>query len=118
MPAICKKNDQEGAVSYYEQITSFGKTYITRNVLLAFNIAIAGILLVSHSDSVLALGVWSLLALSVLISALISRCLFYVLVVPTTMPGAFFWKNKGFEEHARESGLANMPQVGVIPDAH
>jgi hypothetical protein len=34
------------------------------------------------------------------------------------MPGAFFWRNKGFQEHARETGLANMPQVGVIPDTH
>jgi hypothetical protein len=34
------------------------------------------------------------------------------------MPGAFFWKNKGFEEHARETGLANLPQVGVLPATH
>jgi hypothetical protein len=52
------------------------------------------------------------------ITALVSRALFYVLVTPTTMPGAFFWKNKGFEEHARETGLAHLPQVGVIPDIH
>jgi hypothetical protein len=30
------------------------------------------------------------------------------------MLGAFFWKNKDFEEYASGSGLANMPQVGVI----
>jgi hypothetical protein len=41
-----------------------------------------------------------------------------VLVIPTTMPGAFFWKNKGFEEHARQIGLARMPQVGVAPLRH
>ena len=34
------------------------------------------------------------------------------------MPGAFFWLNKGFEQHARETGLARVPQVGVLPDAH
>ena len=51
-------------------------------------------------------------------SSTIGRALFYVLVIPTTMPGAFFWKNKGFEEHARDIGLANMPQVGVVPDTH
>jgi hypothetical protein len=34
------------------------------------------------------------------------------------MPGAFFWKNKGFEEHAKETGLADMPQVGVRREAH
>jgi len=39
-------------------------------------------------------------------------------VIPTTMPGAFFWRNKGFEEHARKTGLAKMPQVGVLPDVH
>ena len=49
---------------------------------------------------------------------LISRALFYVLVIPTTMPGAFFWKNKGFEQHARDIGLAHMPQVGVVPLTH
>ncbi|WP_269471126.1 hypothetical protein [Sulfuriflexus mobilis] len=32
--------------------------------------------------------------------------------------GSFFWRNKGFQEHARETGLANMPQTGVVPDAH
>ena len=46
------------------------------------------------------------------------RALFYAVVIPTTMPGAFFWRNRGFEEHARETGLAEMPQVGVLPDCH
>ena len=32
--------------------------------------------------------------------------------------GAFFWKNKGFEEHARDIGLAEMPQVGVAALRH
>lgn len=36
--------------------------------------------------------------------------------VPTTMPGAFFWKNKGFEQHARDIGLADMPQTGVASE--
>ena len=30
----------------------------------------------------------------------------------------FFWRNKGFEEHARATGLAKMPQVGVLPNVH
>ena len=51
-------------------------------------------------------------------TALIGRALFYALVIPTTMPGGFFWRNKGFEEHARATGLAEMPQVGVLPDCH
>jgi hypothetical protein len=53
-----------------------------------------------------------------IVSLLIGRALFYILVIPTTMPGAFFWKNKGFEEHARDVGLADMPQVGVVPACH
>ena len=31
---------------------------------------------------------------------------------------AYLWKNKAFEEHARDIGLANMPQVGVAPLRH
>ena len=53
-----------------------------------------------------------------LISATAGRALFYVLVIPTTMPGAFFWKNAGFVEHAREVGLADMPQLGVAYETH
>ncbi|MCW8956713.1 MAG: aspartate carbamoyltransferase, partial [Gammaproteobacteria bacterium] len=109
---------REGAVSYYEQVTTFGNTYITRNIVLAINIAALAVIYLMPSVSVFALAVWLVVAVSVLLSAVVSRALFYVLVVPTTMPGAFFWRNKGFEAHARESGLANMPQVGVIPDVH
>jgi len=48
----------------------------------------------------------------------ISRALFYVVVIPITLPGAFFWKNQGFVEHARETGLADMPQMGVAYEGH
>ena len=112
------KNGREGAVSSYEQATTFGKTWISRNVLIGINLLLIAGLYLTNSDSILALAVWSVVTFSVLITAIVSRALFYVLVVPTTMPGAFFWKNKTFEEHARESGLANMPQVGVVPDIH
>ena len=61
---------------------------------------------------------WSLLMLTLVGTSLVGRALFYVLVVPTTMPGAFFWKNKGFEQHARDIGLAAMPQVGVVMPRH
>ena len=59
-----------------------------------------------------------ILLLSLLASGVVGRALFYVLVIPTTMPGAFFWRNQGFQEHARESGLADMPQTGVLPATH
>jgi hypothetical protein len=52
------------------------------------------------------------------VKAQIAAVVLSALVIPTTMPGAFFWKNKGFEQHARDIGLANMPQVGVAPLRH
>ena len=56
--------------------------------------------------------------MAAVLTSVVSRALFYVLVIPTTMPGAFFWKNKAFEDHARDIGLANLPQVGVVPLRH
>lgn len=109
---------REGAVSYYEQLTTFGKTYHLRNVLLIVNLLVVSAFIFVDNTSALFIMAWSLLALSVIVFAVISRAMFYVMVVPTTMPGAFFWKNKGFETHARETGLAKMPQVGVIADTH
>lgn len=48
------------------------------------------------------------------IAAAIGRALSHAAVIPITMPGAFFWLNKGFVEHARDVGLAEMPQLGVV----
>jgi hypothetical protein len=75
-------------------------------------------MLVSGETGLFTLLHWVLIGAILLVSSVISRALFYVLVIPTTMPGAFFWKNKGFEDHARDIGLANMPQVGVAPLRH
>lgn len=108
----------EGAAAHYVQQTTFGKTYILRNVLLAlsaFSFASVALLL---STSVAGLIIAAITAPVVVLSLLAGRALFYILVIPTTMPGAFFWKNKGFEEHARDVGLADMPQVGVVPSCH
>lgn len=105
--------EHEGAVSHYIQSTTFGKTYVLRNCLAAANLLTLLALCFVPVTGLLALLVWGGLAASMLVSALIGRALFYVLVVPTTMPGAFFWKNKAFEEHAREIGLAANPAVGV-----
>ncbi len=108
----------EGAASHYIQCTTFGKSYRLRNTLVGVNLVVAMLLSVLSLSGFVAVGAWAALVVSVLIVALIGRALFYVLVVPTTMPGAFFWKNKDFEQHARDIGLANMPQVGVVPDLH
>ena len=113
-----KKSKDEGAASHFEQTTRYGKSYLLRNVLLGINIAALNIIILSGLSGLAGAVMGSLLIVLLVISAIISRALFYVLVIPTTMPGAFFWRNKAFEEHARETGLAEMQQVGVLPDKH
>jgi len=108
----------EGAAAHYIQCTTFGKTYYLRNALIPCVLMLSALLIfVEFSPSLLIL-VALMLMLTGLVVSVFGRALFYVLVIPTTMPGAFFWKNKGFEQHARDIGLADMPQVGVIPDLH
>ncbi len=108
----------EGAASHYEQQTKFGKTYTLRNAGLFTGMSLAMSLSLVSPDDATGLAVWLIAAMVITVTAIIGRALFYALVIPTTMPGAFFWRNKGFEEHARETGLAEMPQVGVLPDVH
>ena len=111
-----RRQGGEGAASHYEQTTTYGNSYRLRNVLITLNLlGLSVIVLIGLSDIG---GIISgiVLTVSLLVSSSISRALFYVLVIPTTMPGAFFWRNKGFQEHARETGLAEMPQVGVLPE--
>ncbi len=103
----------EGDASFYEQTTTFGNSYWLRNGLLGLSLILA-LAIVFTANPIL----FAPLALTALATAVIGRALFYVLVIPTTMPGAFFWRNKGFVEHAREVGLAEMPQLGVVPDTH
>jgi DMSO reductase iron-sulfur subunit len=110
--------EHEGAASHYVQRTTFGKTYRLRNILLVQHLVAIVALLLSASVGPWALLLWGFLGLSQLLVSTTGRALFYVLVVPTTMPGAFFWKNKAFEEHARNIGLARMPQAGVMMKGH
>lgn len=113
-----KVSHSEGAVSHYEQSTTYGKSYVLRNILLATNIIAFSFVAIYGLSGVSGAVIGIVLSASIIISAILGRALFYVLVIPTTMPGAFFWRNKGFEEHARETGLADMPQTGVLPDCH
>jgi DMSO reductase anchor subunit len=103
----------EGNAAGREQLTTFGKTYLARNIGIGANLllllAAAGL----PAAGVGGLGLWALIAISIVLVALVGRALFYVVVIPTTMPGAFFWKNPAFVEHARDTGLAEMQQVGV-----
>lgn len=116
------RSENEGGAAHYVQCTTFGKTYLLRNYLLGFNLFMGCGLLVTFqmqdvSDSI-TIAVWLSLSLVNIVTAVIGRALFYNLVIPTTMPGAFFWKNKGFEQHARDVGLADNPACGVAPLAH
>jgi DMSO reductase iron-sulfur subunit len=115
------KSENEGGAAHYIQCTTFGKTYLFRNILLTFNILITVLLISLQYAGVIelsnALNITLLLILGAgnTFSAAIGRALFYILVIPTTMPGAFFWKNKKFEQHARDIGLADNPATGVAP---
>jgi DMSO reductase iron-sulfur subunit len=114
--------EHEGGASYYVQTTTFGKTFRLRNTLLGLNVLLAcgllaSMLLQGDAGPATLLG-WAVVGATTVITSLLGRALFYVLVIPTTMPGAFFWKNKAFEDHARDIGLANLPQVGVAPLRH
>ncbi|MBU2970725.1 dimethyl sulfoxide reductase anchor subunit [Pseudoalteromonas sp. C2R02] len=115
------RNENEGGAAHYVQNTTFGKTYLLRNTLLAINILFTCVLLSVQLLNILEdnqLILWGLFATLNCVTSLIGRALFYILVIPTTMPGAFFWKNKGFEQHARDVGLADNPATGVAPLAH
>ncbi|MCP4791509.1 MAG: dimethyl sulfoxide reductase anchor subunit [Gammaproteobacteria bacterium] len=107
------QNTGEGQASYFEQVTTFGKTYTLRNVILVINM-LALSMLVFLPSNILFVATF----ISMLVTSYLGRIMFYTLVIPTTMPGAFFWKNKKFSEHAVETGLSRMPQVGVEAERH
>jgi DMSO reductase iron-sulfur subunit len=113
-----RRDGGEGEASRHEQCTTFGNINRLRNAGLALSMGLLALIAVLHPAGLPGLLLWTGAAVSVFATALIGRALFYALVIPTTMPGAFFWRNKGFEQHARETGLARMPQVGVLPGCH
>jgi len=113
-----KRRGDEGAASHYEQTTTFGKTYLARNIALLFAIAATAALAALRPDGLAGLALWVGAALLIVVTGTVGRMLFYALVIPTTMPGAFFWRNKAFQEHAQKTGLAARPQTGVALDAH
>lgn len=112
------KNGGEGAASHYLQTSKFGKTHLARKTGLLLAMVMAVLLITYDGSESEILSILLFMAMIVLVTAITGRTLFYALVIPTTMPGAFFWKNQAFEQHARETGLAKMPQVGVLPDPH
>lgn len=113
-----KRQGGESAASHQIQTTDFGYTYYARNALLALSGVLMVALTFTQAQGLPGLVLWLVVALFTLGASIVGRLLFYALVIPTTMPGAFFWKNRGFEEHARAVGLARMPQVGVVQANH
>ncbi len=108
----------EAAASHTELITTFGYVYRIRNALLGFAILAATVLMLMNASGIAGLALWALIGAAVATAAILGRMLFYTLVIPTTMPGAFFWRNRAFEEHARETGLAALPQAGIATHVH
>ncbi len=91
------RNENEGGAAHYVQCTTFGKTYLFRNWLLGLNIVAAaslvGLHLLGFNDiSLVFIGL--ALGLINFFTAAIGRALFYILVIPTTMPGAFSGRTK------------------------
>lgn len=108
----------EGAAAQQVQRTGFAYSYRSRN--LAFGVvllALLGFAMMAPAAN-LAWPIWLSISVVAISAATLGRMLFYALVIPTTMPGAFFWRNPAFQAHARETGLAKMPQVGVAYDCH
>ncbi|MFZ5862682.1 MAG: DmsC/YnfH family molybdoenzyme membrane anchor subunit [Nitrospirota bacterium] len=111
----------EAAVSRRLMLTTYGKTYVARWVSWTL-LVISAVTLMAVGDpgapAPWLAAAWAAIWLAAIVHELVGRAMFYVVVVPTTHPGAFFWGNKVFETHARVSGLAELPQVGVVPSEH
>ncbi len=113
-----RRRGGEGAASHIEQSTTFGYVYWTRNALLGLAAVAVAVLTLTNASGAFGLALWLVVAAAIVAAAILGRMLFYALVIPTTLPGAFFWRNRAFEEHARETGLAALPQTGVATHGH
>ena len=103
----------EAAVSWVFMTRTYGHSFSLRLALMAAAFIAALALAASGWPAALIA-----LATALLAEKLLGRALFFAVVVPTTMPGAYFWKNPGFIEHAREVGLADNPLLGVAYEGH
>jgi DMSO reductase iron-sulfur subunit len=108
----------EADVSRVQMLTTYGRSYAARWASLVVLVSGTFTLLLWTPPGAWLPVAWALVFALALLHEIVGRALFYVLVTPTTMPGAFFWNNKYFEQHARQTGLAAMPQVGVVPNVH
>lgn len=113
-----KRHGGEAAVGHFLQTRDFGKIYLARNIAQGALFLAVALVATVGIGGVIGMAVWAMLSVLAIATAIAGRAIFYAVVIPTTMPGAFFWKNAGFQQHARETGLADMPQVGVLADVH
>jgi DMSO reductase anchor subunit/ferredoxin len=113
-----ERRGEEAAVSRQLMLWMWGKTYAARTSSFVLLTSSALAFAVFTPDGGWALAAWGATLALALVHEIIGRALFYLVVVPTSNPGAFFWGNKVFEAHARHTGLAAMPQVGVVPENH
>jgi len=113
-----RRRGGEAAASHLEQTTTFGNVYWTRHALLGLAAVSATLLALVNASGGAGLALWAVTGMVIVAGTVLGRMLFYALVIPTTLPGAFFWRNRGFEEHARSTGLASLPQTGVSPHGH
>jgi DMSO reductase anchor subunit len=113
-----ERRGDEAAVSRTLLCVTFGKLYIARYVSWGILTLLTLFFLISIPSGGWALLAWGTMILLALAHEVIGRALFYVVVVPTSHPGSFFFGNNVFVTHAQKTGLASMPQTGVLPERH
>ncbi len=113
-----RRSGGEAAAALRRREAEFGRAEGLRRGLAAVAFLLLGVIAAAPEAVSWSYPLWLLAAVTIVLQELVGRALFYVLVVPTTMPGAFFWRNAAFQAHARSAGLADMPQVGVVADTH
>ncbi len=109
---------EEASVSRMQLKTVFRKIDTTRTWSLRLLMGAAIFFILFPPAGALGMTAWSAIFIITVAHEVVGRALFYVLVVPTTVPRGFFWGNQAFESLARKSGLAEKPQVGVLSDKH
>jgi DMSO reductase iron-sulfur subunit len=109
---------EEAAVSRMLMLTRFKRFYLARYVSLSFLGLVACLSAFQVVTGGWGLFLWMVALPIAILHEVVGRALFYVLVMPTTIPGSFFWGNKAFADHARKTGLSDRPQVGVVSAKH
>jgi DMSO reductase anchor subunit len=114
-----KQRGGEGNLSRQMLLQDYETFFSLRSVLGVGLALLMAVLLWGdlHRPAVL-LGIMAVGLVLGCLSEVVGRALFYKVVTPMTMPGAFFLKNKRFETYARETGLAEDVSVGVLAERH